>query len=78
MKLLRIGPRGSEKPGIVDSDGNIRDLSGVVPDIAGETLSNEILAQLAALALSSLPPAGHTDRLGPSVSATGKDWTSAV
>jgi 2-keto-4-pentenoate hydratase/2-oxohepta-3-ene-1,7-dioic acid hydratase in catechol pathway len=72
MKLLRIGPRGSEKPGIVDSDGNIRDLSGVVPDIAGETLSNEILAQLAALDLSSLPLAGNTDRLGPCVAGTGK------
>lgn len=72
MKLLRFGPRGLEKPGIVDADGNIRDLSGVVPDIAGETLSNEKLAELAALDLSNLPLVENVDRLGSCVSGTGK------
>lgn len=55
MKLLRFGPRGFEKPGAIDADGNIRDLSVIVLDIAGETLSNEKLAELAALDLSKLP-----------------------
>jgi 2-keto-4-pentenoate hydratase/2-oxohepta-3-ene-1,7-dioic acid hydratase in catechol pathway len=72
MKLLRFGPRGFEKPGIVDAVGNVRDLSGVVPDIAGETLSNEKLAELAALDLSELPLVEDVDRLGSCVSGTGK------
>lgn len=72
MKLLRFGPRGSEKPGIIDADGNVRDLSGVVPDIAGETLSNEKLAELAAVDLSSLPLVENVGRLGSCVSGTGK------
>ncbi len=38
MKLVRFGPPGQEKPGLVDKDGTIRDLSGVIPDIAGATL----------------------------------------
>ncbi|MGE4612198.1 MAG: fumarylacetoacetate hydrolase family protein [Paracoccaceae bacterium] len=72
MKLLRFGPTGSEKPGIVDADGKVRDLSGIVADIGGETLAPEKLAQLAALDLASLPLAEDTDRLGPCVSGTGK------
>ena len=72
MKLLRFGPRGSEKPGIVDTDGNIRDLSGIVLDIAGETLSNKKLAKLAALDLSKLPLVENVDRLGSCISGTGK------
>jgi len=72
MKLLRFGPRGSEKPGIVDTDGNIRDLSGIVLDIAGETLSNKKLAKLAALDLSKLPLVENVDRLGACISGTGK------
>lgn len=72
MKLLRFGPRGSEKPGFIDADGNVRDLSGVVPDIAGETLSNEKLAELAAVDLSSLPLVENVGRLGSCVSGTGK------
>jgi hypothetical protein len=46
MKLVRFGPRGREKPGIIDSKGRIRDLSKVVPDIAGETLSPTGLAKI--------------------------------
>jgi len=72
MKFLRFGPTGSEKPGVVDTDGNIRDLSGIVADIAGETLAPERLAELAALDLSKLPLAANTDRLGPCISGTGK------
>ena len=50
MKLLRYGPKGQEKPGIVDSQGRIRDLSKVVPDIAGDTLSPKGLAKIAEVA----------------------------
>ena len=46
MKLVRFGPRGREKPGIVDAKGRIRDLSKVVPDIAGEALSPKSLAMI--------------------------------
>ena len=49
MKLLRYGPKGQEKPGLLDGDGNIRDLSAHVDDIAAETLSPSGLAPLAAL-----------------------------
>jgi len=47
MKLVRWGKPGKEKPGIIDSDGKIRDLSGVVPDIGGATLSPMALARIA-------------------------------
>ena len=46
MKLVRFGAPGKEKPGIIDSEGRIRDLSGVVPDIAGDALSPKSLAKL--------------------------------
>jgi 2-keto-4-pentenoate hydratase/2-oxohepta-3-ene-1,7-dioic acid hydratase in catechol pathway len=72
MKLLRYGPIGSEKPGVLDSEGKIRDLSGIVTDIAGEQLSPEALKKLSATDLSSLPLAPADQRLGPCVSGTGK------
>ena len=49
MKLVRFGKVGEEKPGLVDADGAIRDLSGVVPDISGPNLSKEKLAEIAKL-----------------------------
>ena len=55
MKLLRYGPEGQEKPGLLDADGRIRDLSGQVPDIAGDVLTPEGLERLAALDPASLP-----------------------
>ncbi|MFC7610267.1 fumarylacetoacetate hydrolase family protein [Teichococcus aestuarii] len=67
MKLLRYGPPGQEKPGLLDADGQIRDLSGVVPDPAGEVLSDEGLARLAALDPTTLPMVGGDPRLGPPV-----------
>lgn len=72
MKLLRYGEPGAEKPGILDGDGNIRDLSGVVSDIAGEALSPEWLSRLAATDPDTLPVVGGAPRLGPPVAGTGK------
>ena len=72
MKLLRYGEAGAEKPGLLDGDGQIRDLSGVVADIAGATLSPEGLARIAALDPASLPLVEGNPRLGPCVAGTGK------
>ena len=55
MKLLRHGPKGHEKPGLLDADGQVRDLSGVLPDITAATLSPAGLAALRALELTTLP-----------------------
>ncbi len=72
MKLLRFGAEGAEKPGILDADGTIRDLSSVVDDIAGDALSADGLARIAATDLSQLPTVPDDARLGPCVSGTGK------
>ena len=72
MKLLRYGPAGSEKPGIIDAEGNIRDLSNVVPDISGDVLSPEGLAKIETAELSKLPLVDRSERLGPCVAGTGK------
>ena len=68
MKLLRYGPAGQEKPGMLDAAGRIRDLSGVIPDLSGDALSPAGLAKLAALNPASLPEIGGNPRLGPPVS----------
>ena len=70
MKLLRHGPRGAEKPGILDDDGKIRDLSGLVGDIAGDTLVN--LDRLVGLDVDNLPVVEGDPRLGACVGGTGK------
>lgn len=67
MKLVRFGPSGSEKPGIVAADGSIRDLSSVVPDISGEVLSPAGLDRLRGIDPASLPAAPSGARLGPCV-----------
>ncbi|CAM5774977.1 ureidoglycolate lyase [Labrys miyagiensis] len=72
MKLLRYGPRGTEKPGILDSDGRVRDLSGHVGDIAGEVLTSAGLAGIAAIDPESLPLVAEPGRFGPCVARTGK------
>ena len=71
MKLLRYGPAGQEKPGLVDKDGQVRDLSAHVKDIAGEAISPEGLKKLAAIDAASLPLVNVT-RYGPCVAGTGK------
>jgi len=72
MKLLRWGPAGAERPGLLDNAGIARDLTGLVPDIGGALLSDTGLAMLRGLDAGSLPlvPAGA--RLGPCVTGTGK------
>ncbi len=72
MKLLRWGPAGAEKPGMLDAEGKMRDLSGVVADIAGDVLSDAGLDRLRALDPKSLPLVPGTPRLGPCVGAISK------
>ena len=72
MKLLRHGPLGAEKPGLMAADGTIRDLSGIVPDIAGAVLSDAGLAAIRAVDASSLPVVPAAARLGACVGGTGK------
>jgi len=72
MKLLRYGSPGEEKPGLVDSSGAIRDLSGVVPDIAGDTLLPASIAKLSRIDPASLPRLNGTPRIGPCVGRVGK------
>ena len=72
MKLLRHGPRGAERPGLLHTDGTIRDLSGRVPDIGGAVLSDAGLAALRGIDAGSLPVVDPATRLGPCVAGTGK------
>ncbi len=71
MKLLRFGPKGHEKPGLLEADGTVRDLSSVLTDISGETLSDAALKKLSATDLSSLPVV-EVERHGPCVGNVGK------
>jgi ureidoglycolate lyase len=72
MKLLRYGPAGQEKPGLLDRDGRIRDLSGAVRDIDGEALAPGSLDRLRRLDPASLPLVPGTPRLGPCVGSVSK------
>jgi 2-keto-4-pentenoate hydratase/2-oxohepta-3-ene-1,7-dioic acid hydratase in catechol pathway len=72
MKLLRYGPAGGEKPGLLDANNVIRDLSGVIPDLAGDVLLPDSLARLRALDVNTLPKVEGTPRLGPCVAGVGK------
>jgi len=72
MKLLRVGAKGSERPAILASDGSIRDLSGVVPDIAGDVLTPEGLARIRAADPLALPRLDPGLRVGPCVGSVGK------
>jgi len=67
MKLVRFGARGSEKPGVIDARGVVRDLSGVVPDIDARTLSPAALARLREIDHTTLPTAPDGVRLGACV-----------
>jgi len=72
MKLLRFGPKGEEKPGLLDGNGRIRDLSEKINDIDGEVLDPDRLAALAKLDTDSLPAVEGNPRLGPPVAGVGK------
>ncbi len=72
MKLLRYGPPGQEKPGLLDATGTLRDLSGVIPDLTGAQLGDATLSRIRALDPASLPPVPGTPRIGPCVGAVGK------
>ncbi|MDO8422469.1 MAG: fumarylacetoacetate hydrolase family protein [Parvibaculum sp.] len=72
MKLFRHGKAGHERPGMIDASGQMRDLDGVVSDIAGEVLLPEGLARLAALDPASLPLVPEGTRYGPCVGRVGK------
>jgi 2-keto-4-pentenoate hydratase/2-oxohepta-3-ene-1,7-dioic acid hydratase in catechol pathway len=72
MKLVRYGENGSEKPGLIDGDGTLRDLSAHASDIDGSTLDEASLAKLRAIDASSLPAVGGSPRLGCPVGSIGK------
>jgi 2-keto-4-pentenoate hydratase/2-oxohepta-3-ene-1,7-dioic acid hydratase in catechol pathway len=72
MKLLRYGPPEKEKPALLDKSNQLRDLSGIIPDLAGEALSSDSLTRLAALNPDTLPIVTNTPRIGPCVSHVGK------
>jgi 2-keto-4-pentenoate hydratase/2-oxohepta-3-ene-1,7-dioic acid hydratase in catechol pathway len=71
MKLVRFGPAGREKPGIIDAEGKVRDLSGVVPDIAGDVLSPAGLNKLRKVKVDKLPAVRGNPRLGACVGKVG-------
>jgi len=72
MKLLRYGQPGKEKPALLDNSNQLRDLSAVIPDITGETLTPDSLKRIAALDPSSLPLVSGQHRIGPCVARVGK------
>lgn len=72
MKLVRFGSCGDEKPGLLDNEGQIRDLSGVVSDIDGKALSPSSLDELAAMSIEGLPVVSGETRLGSPVANVGK------
>ncbi|MBY6048824.1 fumarylacetoacetate hydrolase family protein [Vannielia litorea] len=69
MKLLRFGPAGSEKPGILDAEGRVRDLSGKVGELAGEGVSLEALEAIRAIDVNSLPVVEEPGRIGSCVAS---------
>jgi 2,4-didehydro-3-deoxy-L-rhamnonate hydrolase len=71
MKLFRHGPLGAEKPGLIDASGALRDLSGVVPDIAGAVLGRDSMSRLRALDPATLPRVPAGSRIGACVGAVG-------
>ncbi|MDC0394700.1 fumarylacetoacetate hydrolase family protein [Alphaproteobacteria bacterium] len=72
MKLVRFGAVGKEKPGVIDKQGNLRDLSAHIDDISASLLSDERLSELAKIDLETLPLVQADTRLGPCVNGVGK------
>jgi 2,4-didehydro-3-deoxy-L-rhamnonate hydrolase len=72
MKLMRYGAKGAEKPALVDAQGTVRDLSGVLPDITAQTMRPENLRRLAELDARTLPALSSPGRIAPPWSGMGK------
>lgn len=72
MKLMRVGQPGKERPAILDQQGAIRDLSGIIGDLGGDNLSDATFERLRALDLSALPTIDPATRIGPCVAGVGK------
>src|SRR3981081_4147364 len=72
MKLLRYGSQGQEKPGILAADGEIRDLSGIIPDFAGESLLPASIEKVRNTDIAVLPRVAGRPRIGPCVGGVGK------
>jgi len=72
MKLVRFGAVGKEKPGVIDKQGNLRDLSAHIDDISASVLSDECLSEIAKIDLETLPLVQADTRLGPCVNGVGK------
>ena len=72
MKLLRIGNKGQERPALLDNNGQLRDLSAVIPDIAGDSLSPQSIARLQEIDPSTLPLVQGSPRIGACVGQVGK------
>ena len=71
MKLIRFGEKGEERPGVLDAEGRIRDVSSVVPDFSPDTIGSELIDTLSAANLSALPAVDPTTRIGAPLSRTG-------
>lgn len=72
MKLLRFGEPGAEKPGLLHTDGSIRDLSGLIDDLSGRHLYPDSLKRLSDADIEALPVVEGNPRLGPPIAGTGK------
>ena len=72
MKLLRVGPKGKEKPAALDKDGKFRDLSAFIKDLNPDHLNFETFSKLKNLELSSLPELNSSDRIGSCITKPGK------
>ena len=72
MKLVRYGQAGKEKPGLIDADGRLRDLSSVVKDITPDLLNDKALAKLAKVKTDKLPLVRGKKRFGTPISSTSK------
>jgi 2,4-diketo-3-deoxy-L-fuconate hydrolase len=72
VKLLRYGAPGEEKPGALDGAGEIRDVSGVISDVAGESLLPDAIEKLGDIDLATLPKVSRQTRIGPCVAGVGK------
>lgn len=71
MKLIRFGEKGEERPGVLDAEGRIRDVSSVVPDFSPDTIGPELIDTLSAADLSALPAVDPSTRIGAPLSRTG-------